>query len=105
MTKRFIVTLPGLEQEFEVGIPTLDSEDIVLRIVTRESTFDRNTVQVIINCMTENAGEDNIQMNEVTIEDRQNSYECGFDFLTDDIGMVHVDVEFVGRKTWVTVSF
>lgn len=105
MTKRFIVTLPGVEQEFEVGIPTLDSEDIVLRIITRSSSFDMHTIQIVINCMTENAGEDNIQMDEVTIEDRNKGYACGFDFLTDDIGMVHVDVEFVGRKTWVTVSF
>lgn len=105
MTERFNVMLPGMEQEFELGIPTIENEDVVFSIVTRESSFNRRKIQIIITCNAQNAEEDYIQMGEVTIDNRTDSYSYGFDFQTDDLGMIHIETEFVGMKTFITVSF
>ncbi len=106
MTERFNVMLPGMEQEFELGIPTIENEDVVFSIVTRESSFiNSRRIQIIITCNAQNAEEDYIQIGEVTIENRTDSYSYGFDFQTDDLGMIHICTDFVDRKTFITVSF
>lgn len=105
MTKRFIMTLPGKEQEFEFGLPVVDNDDYVFTIITRESKFRNGEINIICKADCFNSGDEQVQMGSITITDDEYLFTYGFDFMTEDIGTVHIDVHFMEGNTQIEVSF
>ena len=105
MTKRFIMTLPGMEQEFEFGISTVDNDDGVFTVITRKSRFNESNIQVICKADCLDSGVEQVQMEEIQIINDDDYYSTDFDFITESWGIVNVLVSVMEGDVQIIVSF